>query len=858
MHRLVALLTLLLSVQLAAAQSRTCYRQVVAAAASVEGAEGSYWRTDLTFFNPSSQAAWITLELVPSGLAGAGAEGPTVTLPSAIASNQVLRIADVLGTHFAEHATGALVISGHDGDGAEVGVVVSSRTWTPAADGLGTLGQGIPGIEWPEDGALAERERVLVGLEASDAFRSNLGLVNLSRSQSATFTVEILDPAGASLGSLTYTLGPLAHLQRNNVLAELGLEGAGLAAVVRLTDPPESGAAALDYVAYASKIDRTSNDPFYIQPQPTVTAIGPARDRIVPVVASVPGEEGSYWRSDLAIHNPTDGNVFLWINLIPTGVAGAADDPPRSSILMLNAHATLLVEDVLAQRFPDYQAGALTLTTKDLTGQTVSLQVSSRTWTPAGDGQGTLGQGIPGLAMDSDSGAVVIPDLESSEGFRSNLGLVNPSLNLRETFAVEILDGTGASRGTLTYVLEPWAHLQVNGILDQLSLVGSGYTAVVSLAATENLFVNESESWDPAFFAYGSRIDCATNDPIFLTAFRREPHSESGDGDWYAFEDQAPWYQCPEAEFPEEATVVTAFDRADHYFGAEDHRVIVEEVEFPSQSEWNQVGLYLQLECPSSGLCDHWDRTGSLELVLNPEAPSEEWEYLEIMRHITPYRIGMCEYVDVTALASLLTGTRTLASFIDTWVGPGHSDGDGWRITFRFVFYPGEPRQADQVLNVWGRRSITLGYLDPEHNLDSQIDPVPVLIPADATRVEARLTTTGHAFGNSDNCAEFCPLWQDLVVGDQVRSILPWRTDCEYNPVGPQQGTFQYDRNGWCPGAIVVGHTIDITDLVVPGEEALIDFNVRTFPEGEEYHNTIPADYDPYEWISLHLFVYTE
>jgi hypothetical protein len=315
---------------------------------------------------------------------------------------------------------------------------------------------------------------------------------------------------------------------------------------------------------------------------------------------------------------------------------------------------------------------------------------------------------------------------------------------------------------------------------------------------------------------------------------------------------------CPEEAFPEEATVVTAFDQAYHYFGAENQRVIVEEVEFPDFADWNQVGLYLELECPESGLCDHWDRTGSLQLVLNPEAPSEDWEHLEIMRHITPYRIGMCQYADVTPLASLLTGTQTLASYIDTWVGPGHVDGDGWRITFRFVFYPGEPRQADQVLNVWGRRSITLGFLDPEHNLDSQIDPVPVLIPADATRVEARLTTTGHAFGNTDNCAEFCPLWQDLLVNDQMRSILPWRTDCEHNPVRPQQGTSQYDRNGWCPGAIVVGHTIDISDLVVPGEEAVIDFDVRTFPEGEEYENTDPADYDPYEWISLHLFVYTD
>jgi hypothetical protein len=325
--------------------------------------------------------------------------------------------------------------------------------------------------------------------------------------------------------------------------------------------------------------------------------------------------------------------------------------------------------------------------------------------------------------------------------------------------------------------------------------------------------------------------------------------------EWYDFEGAAPWYLCPSGDFPDEATVVRAFDRAYHYFGAENHRRIVQEVDFPEGGEWNQVGLYLHLECPEGGLCDDWDRTGSLQLVLNPEDPEEDWEYLEIMRHITPYRIEMCEYVDVTPLASLLAGRRTLESWIDTWVGPGHASGEGWRITYDFVFYPGTPRVADEVVNIWGRRSITLGYLDPERNLDAQIDPVDVFIPADISRVEARLIATGHAFGNTDNCAEFCILRQDVEVNGSVTSVLPWRTDCEHNPHSPQFGTWTYDRNGWCPGAIVPGHTVDITRDVVAGADNAFDFDVRT-RDGQEYENTDPADADPYEWISLQLYLY--
>ena len=52
-----------------------------------------------------------------------------------------------------------------------------SRTWTPAPDGIGTLGQGITGIPW-RGGDLLDDEKVLVGLESSEDFRTNLGLVN--------------------------------------------------------------------------------------------------------------------------------------------------------------------------------------------------------------------------------------------------------------------------------------------------------------------------------------------------------------------------------------------------------------------------------------------------------------------------------------------------------------------------------------------------------------------------------------------------------------------------------------------------------------------------------------------------------
>jgi len=327
--------------------------------------------------------------------------------------------------------------------------------------------------------------------------------------------------------------------------------------------------------------------------------------------------------------------------------------------------------------------------------------------------------------------------------------------------------------------------------------------------------------------------------------------------DLYDFEQAAPWFSCPQADsFPAEATVVSAFDRAEQSFGGTNLREVEAIAEFPEAGDWAQVGMWFELECPDGGVCDHWDRAGSVQMVVNPEAAPEAQEQLELLRHVTPYRMGMCQFVDVTPLASLLRGPQTLRSWIDTWVGPGHSDGDGWLTTVRFVFYPGAPAGADEVQNIWGRRSITVGQLEEGETVDDQIEPVAVSIPAHAERVLAHITTTGHSFGNSGNCAEFCEMQHNVLVDGQPSSWSGWRDDCDENPVSPQAGTWEYGRNGWCPGAVAAGGLIDVTDYVVPGEESSLDLEIL-LSNGYEYNNIAPVSLLPYTFVSMKLYTWT-
>ena len=93
------------------------------------------------------------------------------------------------------------------------------------------------------------------------------------------------------------------------------------------------------------------------------------------------------------------------------------------------------------------------------------------------------------------------------------------------------------------------------------------------------------------------------------------------------------------------------------------------------------------------------------------------------------------------------------------------------------------------------------------------------------------------------------------AINTETFSTNPWRKDCDENPVSPQYGTWEYSRNGWCPGAVAVGDIIDITEAVTIGGDNNLNFDILR-KHGSVYNNTNPADLLPYTITSLKLYVY--
>jgi Peptide-N-glycosidase F, C terminal len=303
----------------------------------------------------------------------------------------------------------------------------------------------------------------------------------------------------------------------------------------------------------------------------------------------------------------------------------------------------------------------------------------------------------------------------------------------------------------------------------------------------------------------------------------------------------APWFGCTDEDEPAAATVVTAFDQVDQYFnsGDDDKRTVDAVADFPATTDWSRVTMRVELECPADGDCDNWDRFANLALVLGAGTPDEQ--ILELWRYITPYNIGMCMLADVTAFAPMLTGEQTLRSFIDTWVGPENQPqhGHGWRVTVKFIFHPGAKADdvPDHIFNVWPYASIEVG--NPDNPIAGQIGDQQAALPATISRADLRLIVTGHGQGNLDNCAEFCHLDQVVLVNGEPFRHDPWRSDCPFNPIGPDQaGTWKYQRAGWCPGAAVAPHVFDVTAELTADTGNDFAYQVWRHEEDALYENT--------------------
>ena len=274
---------------------------------------------------------------------------------------------------------------------------------------------------------------------------------------------------------------------------------------------------------------------------------------------------------------------------------------------------------------------------------------------------------------------------------------------------------------------------------------------------------------------------------------------------------------------PGDTTWVTAYTNDFHNWATVNYASVT----MPDTTHhWEKILMKYTISCPPGG-CDPWDRLGWVKLYTDTSTGAG----FEIARIVTPYNIvgggypGSCTFwIDVTDYMPLLHDTQIFGNYIESWINGTR----GWYSTIKFAFIEGEAYwKPYKVVNLWQEHYIIYGDTANPH--ENHLPGMNVLIDPNAVKVKAKLIATGHGQGNSNNAAEFSYKYHQLVVNNDSLTHNLWRADCSSNPCSPQGGTWQYPRAGWCPGASVTPWDLDITALVTPGTNAVLDYNIEPY-----------------------------
>jgi len=268
------------------------------AAARAAGSGGSFFKTDVTISNLSTDPVIVSVVLVEGPNGNATAPASAVPIP-VLAPGERREIVDILqsvlnvspGNHVGQLLFFACRQGGNctdcDANSADCKLIaVQGRIYTegtgascPAAAGSNTctFGQLFVGIPWYNFISSTSSTQGLdkafiagirqIGTAGVSGFRSNIGVANASNEFNTTIRIQLFSNTGQLVGTQSINLGPLGHSQQNVGTLFPGFTGGGYVIVDQTSStqitttpagqtPPVPG-----FFAYGSVVDNLSNDP---------------------------------------------------------------------------------------------------------------------------------------------------------------------------------------------------------------------------------------------------------------------------------------------------------------------------------------------------------------------------------------------------------------------------------------------------------------------------------------------------------------------------------------------------------------------------------------------------------------------
>ncbi len=201
---------------------------------------------------------------------------------------------------------------------------------------------------------------------------------------------------------------------------------------------------------------------------------------------------------------------------------------------------------------------------------------------------------------------------------------------------------------------------------------------------------------------------------------------------------------------------------------------------------------------------DPWDRGGNVTLHLPFHYP------IELIKYITGYGGHTTHEEDVSALASVLQGEKSIQVFIDTWTSPA------WKVNLKLIYV----EDVNYVNPAWVAPVYYEQWLMRE-DVTNTAPATTLDVPAGLDSFNIAYFTSGHSLVGSGG-DEFITKANVIYVNEtEVFRQSPWRSNCtSFASVNPC-GNYPPSRSGWCPGDGVHPNLVDVSSNISVGEQVI-------------------------------------
>lgn len=446
-------------------------RRVIPVVGSLEGRLGSFFKTTVQLHNTTDSVSSGRIVFHPQAVPGR-ADDPSIDF--FLGPFQTIAFSDLLPV-IGTSGIGSVDVILPDGESLRSVI----RIFNDAGE-EGTSGMTETLIR-PDQVLTEGEEGILIAADDLVRLRFNIGIRTLDEGAVVSMTVRAAD--GTVIHETTRDY-PADWFQQGPASDFLGFELSGNESI---TFSLSSGSAIL----YGTTTDNTTHDPnLQIAQKPQSVA---GERRVVPVIGSLEGKLGSFFRTSVQLHNPYDQSIEGRLVYHAAGTTGADTDPFLAYVL--EPRQTIAVTDILTE------IGLSGMGSADLIATLGSLPVSvTRIFNDAGEG-GTSGMTEPQISESQILGegerGVLIAPFDPVQA-RLNIGIRTMEHGARIEFRVR------SAAGNEVVVREadfPASYFQQTSAEDLLGIELSGNDVIEIRVLEGNAVV------------YGATVDNVTHDP---------------------------------------------------------------------------------------------------------------------------------------------------------------------------------------------------------------------------------------------------------------------------------------------------------------------------------------------------------